>query len=37
MELGDAKYCDFVLWSKDELVVLRIEPDKEFIFVSVVQ
>ena len=26
-----ADYCDFAVWSEDELVVLRIQPDSVFI------
>ena len=31
LKLCEAAYCDFVMWSEDELLVLRILPDPEFI------
>ena len=31
MKLTGADYCDFVVWSPNEFIVLRISPDAEFI------
>ena len=31
LKLCEAAYCDFVMWSKDELLVLQSLPDPEFI------
>ena len=31
LKLCEAVYCDFVMWSMDELLVLQIFPDPEFI------
>ena len=31
LKLCEAVYCDFVMWSMDELLVLQIFPDTEFI------